>query len=244
MNDNDNNNERKLSPLCFILIGVFVAALWGIAAGNYLFVNKPIRFHENVLWKNTVLMLFVVFIYAFGSGYLKYSPVMINFLKILAISFVFSVPYFAALVLTTAVSIDVVLRILPGEMMAIVFLFVWIVSDEIAPEIGEHITKHTIIITILCLVTAFIMGLLKMPTVAALPLSFLSSLLYILWLLMKAKIKSKKSMRLENGNRDNSEQDEGTSSDCYKNPPPLSELATTNGAETQAQRSQGSVDHI
>lgn len=190
---NMSNNERKLSPLFFILAGVLISALLGIAASYHLYMDKPIKFQENLLWKNTALMLLVIFIYAFGSGYLKCFPVRVNLLKALAISFVFSAPYFTSLVLTTAVSIDAVLKVLPGEMMAIVVVFIWIAADEIAPEIGEHQTKHTIIMMILFFVTIIIMPW-NIPSVAVLPLSLLSPLFYILWLLMRAKRKSKESM--------------------------------------------------
>lgn len=191
---NMNNNERKLSPLFFILAGVLLSAMLGIAASYQLYIDKPIKFQENLLWKNVALMLIIIFVYAVGSGYLRFFPVAVNLVKALAISFIFSTPYFAALVLTTAVSIDVILIVLPGETMAIIFLFLWIIADGIAPEIGEHTTRHMIIIIILLAVTAFVMGLLKMPVMAALPLTVLSPIFYILWLLLRSKLKQKKSM--------------------------------------------------
>lgn len=194
-----NDNERKISPLSFILVGLLVSAMLGITLSQ-LYIDKPISYRESILMKQTIIIFSAATIYALVSGFISYFPVKANLFKALAISVILSTPYFAALVLTNAVPIYAVLSILPAQMMLVAVIFIWLAADEIYPEIGKHKIKHLLIIVVLAFVAMFITPS-NMPDIVARPLSLLGGLFYLLWLLIRGKRELKNTIELQDDKR-------------------------------------------
>ena len=179
---------RKMSLLVLITIGLIISFLVGIAS-CHLYMDKTIVYHELVLWKQGIIMLFVIWYCSELCGFIAGFPVFINAIKTTAICIVLSAPWITVLVLTKAISLATVLNTIPGVMLVIIVLFIFAVAQEIDKEIEKQKYRHIIVAMILYLATRLIIEPVVSP-ILRIPLAVVGGLLYMLWLLYNAKRKS------------------------------------------------------
>lgn len=182
-----NDNKRKLSPLFFVLIGLIVSSLLGIAESQLL-LDKTQQYRDNMLWKFTVVLYIFTITYTFWFYFSKkYIPFLLNMIKFIVVNLLLSLPYFLALLFWGIVSINAILTILPAQIIFLATGFTWNVANEIDPELSQNITKIGLKGLLIGIVAVFSIGLLDLPDSIVLALSSLILFGYSLLLLKRAR---------------------------------------------------------
>ncbi|HBT17627.1 MAG TPA: hypothetical protein DEB05_11820 [Firmicutes bacterium] len=182
------NKKRKISPVCFILIGLAFSALAGMIEWQ-LFLDKPIKYREMMLWKYTVILYVFIMFYSFYYFLEEYLPVLLNLIKWVGLNFFLSIPYYIIIVLTGTVLMNDVLSILPAQMLFLATIFIYHVATEFDPQLYNKTTKIMIKGIFLIFIVFFIAGFLRIPKAISLTLGTLTILGYNLLLLRRAKKK-------------------------------------------------------
>ncbi len=137
----EGNKRKKVTLLSHVLIGLIISFILGIAESQIL-LDKPLGYRENMFWKYTILLYCITGAYTVWLFFFKkYLPILINTLKFLANNLILSSPYFLILIITTTVSIDMVLKILPAQIILLAGGFIWFISWRIDPDVGEYSPK-------------------------------------------------------------------------------------------------------
>ena len=182
------NKKRKISPVYFILIGLAFSALAGMIEWQ-LFLDKPIKYREMMLWKYTVILYVFIMFYSFYYFLEEYLPVLLNLIKWVGLNFFLSIPYYIIIVLTGTVLMNDVLSILPAQMLFLATIFIYHVATEFDQELYNKTTKIMIKGIFLIFIVFFIAGFLRIPKAISLTLGTLTILGYNLLLLRRAKKK-------------------------------------------------------
>ncbi len=182
------NKKRKISPVCFILIGLAFSALAGMIEWQ-LFLDKPIKYREMMLWKYTIILYGFIMVYSFYYFSEEYLPIFLNLIKWVGLNFFLSIPYYIIIVLTGTVLMNDVLSILPAQILFLATIFIYHVATEFDPELHDKTTKFMIKGILLTSIVSFSAGFLRIPKVIGLTLSTLTALGYTLLLLRRAKKK-------------------------------------------------------
>ncbi|RPF46829.1 hypothetical protein EDD75_1089 [Thermodesulfitimonas autotrophica] len=189
------DKKRRFLPPIYMVAGLAIAALFGVVISQHL-LGKPQRYREHMLWKYSVLFNSFVLYYVFRIYHLgNYTPILVNLPKCVGRAVLLAMPFYVALVLTRAVSINAVLTILPAQLIFLVTVFIWFVATEIDPELEKFTVKITVKGFLLVAIVTFIFSG-NLPDSVTLSLSSLAALTYSLSLLSRAKKKSKSSPEL------------------------------------------------
>jgi len=181
------DNKRKLSPLLFVLIGLVISALLGMLASQLLLDESPL-YLEKRYWRYTALFYFLTMMYTFWIyGTEKYLPVVINLLKFLGVNILLSLPYFTTLVLTGAVPLNIVLTMLPAQVISLAALFIWHVACELDPELEQSANKIWLKAILMGAIAMFTTVFFDLPDIIDMPLFALTMLVYMLLILSRAK---------------------------------------------------------
>ncbi len=181
------DNNKKLSPLFYALIGLIISALLGMVV-SHLLLGKPQQYRENMLWKYTILLYALTMFYLYWLYFLEnYLPLLTNLLKWIVGNLFLSLPYFIALVLTGTVSINAILTILPAQTTFLAAAFIWHVASEIDPELDQNTTKIWIKAFFIGAIPIAVTGFLLLPNLIVLFSGGLAILSYILLLFIRAK---------------------------------------------------------
>lgn len=188
------DNNRKLSPFWFVIIGLIVSALIGLAI-SYSFIGHSQKYIDRWLWKYTVLFYCLTGTYNFWFYFYKNNlPVFIYSLKFILINLLFSLPYYMSLILTEVVTINSILTILPAMIIYLVGGFIWIIAFIIDPDVEEYSYKIIKQFFPILIIVMFLGGVCNLPEIIALFLGSLVILCQSLFLLKKAKEKIKYSI--------------------------------------------------
>ena len=183
------NKKRKISPVCFILIGLAFSALAGMIEWQ-LFLDKPIKYREMMLWKYTIIFYVLIMVYSFYYYFLEeYLPILLNLIKWVGLNFLLSIPYFVIIILTGTVSLNAVLEIMPAQILFLATIFIYHVATEFDQELYNKTTKITIKSILLAFIVSFSAVFLRLPKVISFTLGALTLLGYSLLLLRRAKKK-------------------------------------------------------